>query len=122
MDHQTIRKRTERKRTEPAFIEPMQCKPVTALPTEEKWTFEIKFDGYRCIAVKRGREATLFSRNQKVLSKRFSKVVKRLPRSGATSFSMENWSPSIPRGGLPFSFSRTTCLGRSQFISTPSIC
>ena len=30
----------------------MQCKPVTALPTGEKWTFEIKFDGYRCIAVK----------------------------------------------------------------------
>ena len=42
------------KRTEPAFIEPMQCKPVTALPAGEKWMFEIKFDGYRCIAVKRG--------------------------------------------------------------------
>ena len=32
----------------------MQCKSVTALPAGEKWTFEIKFDGYRCIAVKRG--------------------------------------------------------------------
>jgi ATP-dependent DNA ligase len=31
----------------------MQCMPVTALPMDEKWTFEIKFDGYRCIAVKR---------------------------------------------------------------------
>ena len=67
--------RTIRKHTEPAFIEPMQCKPVTALPTSEKWTFELKFDGYRCIAVKRGKEVTLFSRQRKVLDKRFPKLM-----------------------------------------------
>ena len=42
----------------------MQCKPVTALPAGEKWTFEIKFDGYRCVAVKRARDITLFSIEQ----------------------------------------------------------
>ena len=66
---------TIQKRTEPAFIEPMQCKPVTALPAGENWTFEMKFDGYRCIVVKRGREVTLFSRHEKVLNKRFPGVV-----------------------------------------------
>ena len=49
----------------------MQCKPVTALPAGEKWTFETKFDGYRCIAAKRGSAVTLFSRNEKVLNERF---------------------------------------------------
>jgi ATP-dependent DNA ligase len=49
------------KRTEPAFIEPMQCKPVTELPAGERWSFEIKPDGYRCIAVKRAKDVMLFS-------------------------------------------------------------
>ena len=62
-------------RAEAAFIEPMQCKSVTALPASEKWTFEIKFDGYRCIAAKRGREVTLFSRHRKVLNRGFPGVV-----------------------------------------------
>jgi ATP-dependent DNA ligase len=70
--------RRHRKFPEPVFIEPMQCKLVTALPACENWTFEIKFDGYRCIAVKRGKEATLFSRNQKVLNRRFYNVVQAL--------------------------------------------
>ena len=56
----------------------MQCKAVTALPTSEKWTFEIKFDGYRCIVVRRGSEVTLFSRNQKLINKRFPKIVQAL--------------------------------------------
>ncbi len=53
----------------------MQCKPVTALPAGEKWTFEVKLDGYRSIVVRRAREVTLFSRHKKELIRRFPSVV-----------------------------------------------
>jgi ATP-dependent DNA ligase len=66
------------KRVQPAFINPMQRKPVSVLPEGESWTFEIKFEGHRCIAVKRGREVTLFSRHGKALNKDFPKVVEAL--------------------------------------------
>ena len=65
-----MRQEKTRKRIEAAFIEPMQSKPIATLPAGGKWTFEIKFDGYRCIAVKRALEVTLFSRHNKVLNRR----------------------------------------------------
>jgi bifunctional non-homologous end joining protein LigD len=72
------RHRADRQHTTPQFIEPMQCKPVASLPSQEKWIYEIKFDGYRCIAVKLGSDVTLFSRNQNVLNKRFPGIVNSL--------------------------------------------
>ncbi|MDB6117127.1 MAG: ATP-dependent ligase clustered with Ku protein LigD [Verrucomicrobiaceae bacterium] len=62
----------------PGFVEPMLCKTVESLPQEQGWRFEIKFDGYRCIAVKTGAKATLWSRNHKSLNKRFPSLVSSL--------------------------------------------
>ena len=48
----------------PSFIEPMKALPVEKLP-EGDWLYEIKFDGYRALAFKDGKDLRQVSRNQK---------------------------------------------------------
>ena len=62
----------------PAYIEPMQCRPVDRLPESRDWLYEIKLDGYRCVAVKGEREAELFSRNRRPFSQAFPQIVRAL--------------------------------------------
>ena len=113
-----MKQQKTRKRIEAAFIEPMQCKPVSALPAAEKWTFEIKFDGYRCIAVKRGKEVMFFSRRQKVLNKRFPGVVDALASLDGDFVLDGELVAWICKEDLPFRFFKTTCREPFQSIST----
>src|SRR5262245_47450784 len=48
----------------PTFIEPMTALPDEKLP-EGACVYEIKFDGYRALAFKDGKEVRLVSRNKK---------------------------------------------------------
>lgn len=57
------------------FIEPMKAKVAAPPPYDGQWLYEVKFDGFRVLAVKNGREVELWSRNQKSLNERFPDVV-----------------------------------------------
>lgn len=46
-----------------AFIEPMNALRVRDLPVGD-WLYELKFDGYRALAFKGGKEVRLVSRNR----------------------------------------------------------
>ena len=41
-------------KTEASFVEPMECLSVSKLPAGLEWLWEIKFDGYRALAVESG--------------------------------------------------------------------
>ena len=56
------------------FIEPMKARIVESPPASGDWLYEIKFDGYRALALKDGPNVRLFSRNEKDFSEKFPAV------------------------------------------------
>ena len=70
----------------PAFVEPMKAVLVENLPKGDDWIYELKFDGIRALAIKRGQDIELISRNAKDLTAKFPEVVnalKKLPSKEA---------------------------------------
>jgi ATP-dependent DNA ligase len=57
----------------PDFVEPMKAQLVDSTQPGD-WIYEIKFDGYRALALRGGSETRILSRNQKDLGKKFTKI------------------------------------------------
>lgn len=56
----------------------MQCLSVAKLPEGPDWTWEIKLDGYRCEAVRSGKNVTLYSRLENSLNVKHPYIVNAL--------------------------------------------
>jgi DNA ligase D-like protein (predicted ligase) len=57
------------------FVEPMQCRAVDRLAEGPDWEYELKFDGFRAVALKTGRRVRLMSRNERDFAPLFPRLV-----------------------------------------------
>jgi ATP-dependent DNA ligase len=60
------------------FIEPMLLLRTEKLPEGPDWVYELKFDGYRALAIKSGGKVQLRSRNDNDFNARYPDIVKAL--------------------------------------------
>jgi bifunctional non-homologous end joining protein LigD len=62
------------------FIEPMYARLVQELPEGKEWLYEVKFDGYRCLAGEMGRRVTLWSRRGNLFTSQFPHIARACER------------------------------------------
>jgi DNA ligase D-like protein (predicted ligase) len=62
------------------FVDPMLLLLTDALPTGDRWLYELKLDGYRAVAYKRNGVVQLRSRNDKDFNARYPAVVRALAK------------------------------------------
>ncbi|GEP46315.1 non-homologous end-joining DNA ligase [Brevifollis gellanilyticus] len=86
----TTTKKTARKAASPQpkdrtaalkqFVEPMKAKAVTTAPTDDGWIYEIKFDGFRSLAINHSKSIALLSRTEKDMTAKFPEVTEALEK------------------------------------------
>ena len=101
-------------------IEPMLCVPTSEPPSGPEWSYELKLDGYRGLAIKAAGRCKLLSRNGKDLSVRFPETtmsLQRLPDDTVIDGRSSRWTPS---DGHHSAFYRTRVNAITRWYSMPS--
>jgi bifunctional non-homologous end joining protein LigD len=62
--------------TKVKFIEPMYARLVNELSEGKEWLYEVKFDGYRCLAGRDSTGVTLWSRRGNLFTKQFPHIAR----------------------------------------------
>jgi DNA ligase D-like protein (predicted ligase) len=80
---------------------PMMALPRAALPSGPGWTYEVKWDGYRTIAVKDGPRVRLFSRNLKDVSTQYPSIAAGVSRVHAARVMLDGELVALDEHGRP---------------------
>ena len=116
------------------FIEPMYALAVQTLPEGSEWLYEVKFDGYRCLAGRDKNGVTLWSRRGNLFTTQFPRIAvacERLPadtlldgeivavdKSRRISFNLLQHHRSHAQTLLFYAFDVIVCRGKS-LINVP---
>jgi bifunctional non-homologous end joining protein LigD len=73
----------------PSFVAPQLTKSVATVPQGKDWLHEVKYDGYRLIAVRREGKVRLFTRKQLDWTDRFASLAKKLEKLRGGDFVLD---------------------------------
>jgi len=85
----------------PAFFEPMKAVLVDKLPKGDEWIYELKFDGIRALAIKRGKDIQLISRNAKDMTAKFPEVIQALKQLPSREALLDGEVVALDEAGRP---------------------
>jgi bifunctional non-homologous end joining protein LigD len=80
---------------------PMMATPARALPVGDGWSYEVKWDGYRTLALKDGPRVRLFSRNLKDVTTAYPTVARTLAELKAPGALVDGELVAIDEEGRP---------------------
>ncbi|HEV2804752.1 MAG TPA: non-homologous end-joining DNA ligase [Chthoniobacterales bacterium] len=90
-----------RKAKTPEFVRPMKATAVTELPAEGDWIYEIKWDGYRALGLKRGESVRLLSLKEKNLTSDFPGVAEAMSGLAAETAVVDGEIVAVDAQGRP---------------------
>jgi bifunctional non-homologous end joining protein LigD len=80
---------------------PMLAVSASTLPTGADWTYEVKWDGYRALAIKDGGRVRLLSRNQKDLTRDYPAIAVAIGQLSASQVVLDGELVAIDAEGRP---------------------
>jgi bifunctional non-homologous end joining protein LigD len=82
------------------YVEPMKALGVSELPGDD-WLLEIKYDGFRALAILRDQEVELWSRNEKQFTSNYPEVVAALEKLACKQAVLDGEIVALDEQGRP---------------------
>ncbi len=102
-DNRSSKRKPSRGKTVPAprFVSPMKATAVGELPEGDEWIYEVKWDGYRALALKHAENVRLLSLKEKDLTQDFPSVARTVLSINAETVVIDGEIVAIDSRGCP---------------------